>query len=106
MLYDLSTMWMPAYEQTNFGSAVPVSVVDDPLPINRKATIDEILALVEKGFITIEYGRQLLSEKLGYEFPASMGEAVVTEMEALAKARNADPFLDRLGRELAEGAPA
>ena len=106
LLYDLTTMWMPSYEATNFGAAVPVSVVDDPLPVNREKTVAEIALLVEKRFITIEYGRQLLSEKLGYEFPASMGEAVVDEMTALAAARNSDPFLDRLGRELDAGAPA
>lgn len=106
MLYDITTMWLPAYESTNFGAAVPVSVVDDPLPINRDKVIAEIVTLTEKGFITVEYGRQLLSEKLGYEFPASMGEAVVTEMETLARARNADPFLDRLGRELDQPVPS
>ena len=103
MLYDLATMWFPAYEGVSFGQAVPVSVVDDPLPINREKVFNEIMTMVEKGFITLEYGRQLLSEKLGYEFPQEMGESVVAEMETLAKARNADPWLDRVGRELNGG---
>lgn len=108
MLYDISRMWFPAYEGMNFGMAAAVSVVGDPLPINREKTVAEILQLVEAGFMTLEYGRQLLSEKLGYEFPESMGEAVVTEMTALAKARNADPFADRLGLESGDetGAPS
>ena len=103
LLYDLATMWFPAYEGIGFNGAVPVSVVSDPLPVNRAAIITEITTLVEKGLITLEYARQMLSDQLGMEFPAEMGEAVVTETAALAAARNSDPFLDRVGREL-EGA--
>lgn len=100
LLYDLVTMWFPAYEGISFNGAVPVSVIEDPLPVNRAAVLLEITTLVDKGLITLEYARQLLSERLGMEFPAEMGEAVVDEMTALAQARNADPFLDRVGREL------
>lgn len=99
MLYDLTTMWLPTYEGFT-SSAVAVSVVDDPLPVDREKTVAEILSLVTAQIITAEYARQLLSEKLGYEFPDEMGANVVAEMTELAKARNADPFLDRVGREL------
>ena len=93
-------MWFPAYEGISFNGAVPVSVIEDPLPVNRAAVLLEITTLVDKGLITLEYARQLLSERLGMEFPAEMGEAVVDEMTALAQARNADPFLDQVEREL------
>lgn len=102
MLYDISRMWFPAYEGLQFGGAAAVSVVGDPLPTNREKTVAEILQLFTNNLITAEYARQLLSEKLGYEFPEEMGVSVVTEMTELAKARNADPFLDRLGREAGE----
>ena len=104
MLHDLCTMWLPAYEGVSFGEgaegAVAVSVVDDPLPQNRKAVLEEIVALTTNGFISVEYGRQLLSERLGYEFPDQMGETVVEEMKTLAAARNVDPFVARVEQEM------
>lgn len=99
MLYDIVTMWMPAYE----GITTParaVSIVDDPLPINRKQIIDEISALLAASLISIEYAQQLLSEKLGYEFPEEMLEKIVVEQGALAEARNRDPFAARVQKEL------
>jgi hypothetical protein len=70
------------------------------LPQNRKAVLEEIVALVTNNFISVEYGRQLLSERLGYEFPDQMGEAVVDEMKTLAAARNVDPFVARVEQEM------
>lgn len=101
MLYDITTMWMPVYEGLNT-PARPVSIIDDPLPINRKATLDEILAMMstDPPLITAEYARTLLSEKLGYDFPDEMSNAVVTEAAAIADARNVDPFASRVAAEL------
>lgn len=101
MLYDLSTMWFPAFEQLSVTDAQAVSIVDDPLPINRKAVLDEILQLLTAQVISIAYAQQLISEKLGYDFPAEMLAAIATEQETLAKAKNADPFMARVAAELA-----
>lgn len=101
LLYDLITMWFPVYE--SFANAARVvSIVDDPLPINRKATLDEIVAMLstDPPLISTEYARTLLSEKLGYDFPDEMSNSVVTEAAALAEARNVDPFASRVAREL------
>jgi hypothetical protein len=101
MLYDISRGWLPAYEQVNFGeSAAAVSIVSDPMPINREAFLKEVGLMIDKGIISVEYARVLISEKLGLEFPGTMGEQVVVEQAALALARNADPFEARIAREL------
>lgn len=101
MLYDLAAMWLPAYEGLSPTVAQAVSIVDDPMPVNREAVVKEVLDLLNAGIISAEYARQLLSEKLGYEFPAEMGETIVAEQAALTEARNADPFASRIANELA-----
>lgn len=104
MLYDLTTMWIPVFEGLTTPARV-VSLVDDPLPVNRKATLDEIIAMLtsEPPLISAEYARTLLGEKLGYDFPDEMANSVVTEAAALAEARNVDVFASRVAQEL-EGA--
>ena len=105
MLYDISRGWLPAYESINFGeAATAVSIVSDPMPINRDSFLKEIVGMITAGIVSVEYARTLVSEKLGYEFPAEMGEQVVAEATALALARNADPFEARVAREL-DGQP-
>lgn len=110
ILYDLAAMWMPAYEGFAPNLAQAVSIVDDPMPVNRKSIIDEVVALLgtEPPVISTEYARQYLAEKLGMEFPAEMGEAITAEQSALTDARNQDPFSARIASELAtlNGLPA
>lgn len=100
LLYDLTHMWMPTYEGLGTVEAQAVSIVDDPLPVNRKATLDEIITMLTNQIITIQYAQQIISEKLGYEFPDEMLSDIVTEQKALALARNADPFASRVEQEL------
>lgn len=101
MLYDLVVMWFPVYEGLT-SAARAVSIVDDPLPTNRKAVLEEILGMLatDPPLISTEYARTLLSEKLGYDFPTEMSNAVVVEAAALAEARNVDPFAARVAQEL------
>lgn len=101
LLYDLATMWFPTYEQLE-NAARPVSICDDPMPVNRAAVLEEIVQMLstDPPLISTEYARQLLAEKLGYDFPDEMGEAVVTEAAAIADARNIDPFAGRVAAEL------
>ena len=101
LLYDLTTMWLPVYEGVAT-EARAVSIVDDPLPVNRQATLDEILKMLstEPPLISTEYARALIQEKLGYNFPAEMGNTVVTEAAAIAEARASDPFASRVANEL------
>lgn len=103
MMYDLVTMWFPAYEQLE-SPARAVSIIDDPLPINRKAFLEEVVMMLSNSLISIPYAQQLISEKLGYEFPAEMLETIVEEQTKLAAARNTDPFMARVQSELDEAA--
>jgi hypothetical protein len=107
MFYDLVQMWFPAYEQLPTGVQVEVvGIVDDAMPQNRQAKIAEIIQLVTAQLISAEYARVELS-KLGYEFPADMGQTVVAEQTALASAQYPDPYADRLRQEILDGgAPA
>lgn len=101
LLFDLTTMWFPVYEELDV-PARAVSVVDDPLPTNRKAVLDEVVSMLstEPPLISVEYARTILSEKLGLDFPDEMANAVVEEAAAFAAARNVDPFAARVAREL------
>jgi hypothetical protein len=107
LMFDLVTMWLPVYE----GLTTParaVSIVDDPLPTNRKAVLDEVLGMLstDPPLISTAYARTLLSEKLGYDFADEMGADIVAEAAAYAEARNVDPFAARVAAELgADGAP-
>lgn len=99
MLYDLTTMWFPVFEGLT-SPARPVSLVDDPLPVNRKDVLNEIVTMLTNNIISIEYAQQLLSDKLGYDFPEEMLAQIVTQEAELAKARNVDPFAARVAEEL------
>lgn len=101
MLFDITTMWLPAFEGLSTAARV-VSKVEDPLPVNRKAVLDEVIAMLSSDppLISAEYARTILQEKLGYDFPNEMGTAVVTEAAAIAAARAVDPFADRVRYEI------
>jgi hypothetical protein len=97
MLYDLLTMWFPNYEKMSFGDVVVSSVVGDPMPTNRQARIDEIVALSTSTppLITLEEARAELS-KLGYSFTQGTAD-LVTQAGRLAAAN--DPYAKRLQGE-------
>lgn len=101
MLYDIQTMWFPAYEGLTFGPTIIVtSIVGDPIPVNRKAVIDEILALATATppLITLEMAQAELA-KMGYEFPDDATSALVRQSARIALAN--DPFAGRVSDELA-----
>lgn len=102
MLYDLVAMWLPAYEQLPASVAQAVSIVDDPLPVNRKAVIDEVIALLtcDPPLISVAYAQTILTEKLGFDFPTDMLATAVQEAGAFAAAKNPDPFASRVAQEL------
>lgn len=106
MLYDLVTMWLPVYESLDT-AARAVSIVGDPLPVNRAAVLAEVTQMLstDPPLISAEYARTILQEKLGYQFPEEMATAVVAEAQALAEARNVDPFATRAVQELDQEQP-
>jgi hypothetical protein len=101
MLFDLVTMWFPAYEDFET-KARAVTTTSDPLPVNRKAVLEEVTAMLatDPPLISAEYARVILQEKLGYDFPQEMANAIVTEAQAIADARAVDPFAARARFEI------
>lgn len=99
LLFDLVTMWFPEFEDLET-PARAISKVDDPLPVNRKAVLEEITTMVREGLISIAYAQTLVQEKLGYEFPTEMLEEIVKEQAQLAEARSYDPFASRAQYEI------
>lgn len=98
MLFDITQMWIPAYEQMQVGPEVEVvSVVDDAMPKNRDAEIAETVLLHSENLITTEMAIDRLTD-LGYKFPAG-AEAKLLE-QAAAKVAATDPFAARADNEL------
>ena len=102
MLYDLTHMWFPVFEDLDAPDIMAVSIVDDPMPMNRKSTLDEIIIMLTNGVISIAYAQSYISEKLGYDFPDEMLATIVEEQKAIAAVRNLDPFMSRVAQELGE----
>lgn len=98
MYYDIQTMWFPAFEAVDLSTVSVVPHVGSPLPVDRAGSVQEIIALYEAKLISAEYARQKLSELGGYDIPADMGQAILTETAELAKA--GDPFAGRVETEL------
>lgn len=105
MLYDITHAWLPTFEGFTIADVEVTSIVSDPMPINRKDRIDEILKLVAGGLVSAAYAREKLIE-LGYEFPENMGADIVQEITAISEARSFDPFASRVASELLDGTQA
>lgn len=85
-MFDLVNGWMPAYEGYNGGGITVKSGFDDPLPVNRKETVEEIVALKQAGLISVEFALQLLQQRLGYNIPNDMLAQIAAEQAALLDA--------------------
>lgn len=89
-LYDLQNMWFPAYEGISFNPEVQcVSIVDDPMPVNRDTKIQEIMLLFSAGLITIAAAQAELA-KLGYKFAANDDKQVLLDAALMAQAQGGD----------------
>lgn len=75
MFYDITAMWLPAYEPEKFGNAetmAEMSVVclfDDPMPKNRDAQVQETLLLVTSNLILTSMAVAKL-RTLGWQYPS------------------------------------
>lgn len=103
MLFDIANGWFPAYEQLSFGAVSVNPFFGDPMPIDREAVIKEITGLMATvpPLISAEYGRKMLAERLGMDFPKEMAGNILAEIEANSKAQAFDPFATRVMEELA-----
>lgn len=107
MMFDLIRMWLPAYEALTQSAEISVdTITGDPMPTDRAAVIKEVGDLITAQIITPDYGRLIIAEKLGYEFPDDMGGQVIASMRAIAQANSFDPFEERIRQELAADAGA
>jgi hypothetical protein len=89
MLYDMVNMWFPAYEGWQPLQVQPSVQFGSPIPIDRAATLKEILDMVTARVIPIAYAQQVISEKLGYQIPADALATIVSEQETLLDATGA-----------------
>jgi hypothetical protein len=89
LLFDLMTMWLPAYESWNALPLQPSVVFGDPLPPDRTAIITEVTTLVTSGIVTKEWAAEYLAQKLGYDFPADMVQQAAAEQQAALDAEGA-----------------
>jgi hypothetical protein len=101
MLYDLTTMWFPAYEGVSAPGVMVGAVVGDPLPVDRAAKTKEIIDLVAAQLIPAEVARVELI-KLGWDIPGDAANTIIEEQTALAMALGNDPFMDRLRTNIAD----
>jgi len=89
MLYDLLNGWFPAFEALQWPGVVLHLEFGDPLPVDRAATLDEILQMVSTKIISLAVARQIIQERLGYQFPTDMDQQIVNEQQALLDATGA-----------------
>lgn len=109
--YDLLNYWLPAYEE-DFGGpgadSAPVTIkfiVGDAIPVNRVAVYEEIIALSDANLILTEMAVDVLTRKLGYEFPENAAELLMEQQKKKTEAATpVDPFADRAAQEQQPGA--
>lgn len=98
LLFDIFTQWLPAYEGYNPAGLTAQITFGDPLPVNRKEVLAEIVGLVTAQLISIGFAQTLIREKLGYDIPLDMLTQTVAEQGQLLDATGA-----RLEEEAAAG---
>jgi hypothetical protein len=97
MLYDLAQMWFPAYEGVPALQVEPSVQFGNPIPLDRAATLKEIIDMLTARVISIEFAQQAISQKLGYTFPDNMLTAIISEQEKLLDATGARLATDTTG---------
>jgi len=101
MLFDLLTGWMPAYEgYTDDGTRV-IPVFDDPVPVDRAAVVTEVTSLVTGKIISARTARDVVAERLGYQFSDDEDARLAGEAQAALDLEGA-----RLDAAVGAGSPA
>lgn len=102
LLYDIARAWLPAFEQIVIPDVSVVSIVGDPVPVNRDAKIQEIILLFTSGLITVAQAQAQLAS-LGYTFQDGDDKRVIQEAHQRAKAAMGE--LDNRFEQELENAP-
>ncbi len=101
MLFDLMTMWFPAYEGWNPLPLQPSVVFGDPLPPDRAAIIAEVTSLLSPvQIVSREWAAEYLAQKLGYKFDANMLQVAAQEQQAML-----DAEASRIAQEAGQAPP-
>jgi hypothetical protein len=100
MFYDIVNMWLPAYEAIQPNGASVVTIIDDPMPVNRDAKIQELILLYTSGVITLAMVVRGLMD-LGYDFPEDDPQLAADAINAEQKQKSidmmGDPYAGGLG---------
>jgi hypothetical protein len=111
MFYDITTMWLPAYEPEVFGDPMvmqQISVVclfDDPMPKNHDSQVQEVIQLDAANLILKSMSVAKL-RSLGWEYPSvdPMGNPLTDDdiaaalmSQAAAAAAAMDPYAGAFG---------
>jgi hypothetical protein len=86
MLFDLTQMWFPAYEGWPAMQVQPSVHFGNPIPLDRAATLKEILDMVTARVIPIAFAQSVIKEKLGYAIPTDALAQIVKEQETMLDA--------------------
>lgn len=100
LFFDLTQYWGPEFDDQAFLKNVIVSsVVGDPVPVNRKAVIEEVTLLHDANLILTEMAIEKIAT-LGYTFPAGAAEKLLEQQKKKTEATTpVDPFADRAAQE-------
>jgi hypothetical protein len=104
MLFDLANGWFPAYESMSGQTVALIPSVGDPMPKDRAAIIKEVLDLMSTTppLISAEYGRTILAERLGFDFPDAMADNIIGELKAASEAQWNEPIAERMSDEITQ----
>lgn len=98
-LFDLLNGWLPAYEGWAPNGVTVKAEFENPMPIDRKAIVEELERMVLAKVLSAQTARQILTDRLGYVFPSDEGDLINTEASAMLDATGA-----RLDQAVDEGA--
>lgn len=102
---DLLTMWSPVDGAALAETVMVANSFDDPLPVDRAATVLEITQLVAAGLMSKEFAIGVLKDKLGYDFPVTMLDDISAAADAEAARVNAELALAQANNPNANGDP-
>ena len=95
MFYDIVNGWLPAYEGIHPNNSTVQTIVDDPMPVNRDAKIQELVLLYTTGVITLAMVVSALQE-LGYKFsdndPQKAADFITAEQKQKSINMMGDPY--------------
>ena len=93
MFFDITNMWLPAYEGIDPAGSAVQTIVDDPMPVNRDAKIQELILLYTSGVITLSMVVSGLMA-LGYSFPSNDPEQAAQMIKDEQKQKSIDMMGD------------